>query len=129
MSAIAIPTISVNQDFVTVFGQEVFPQQLHGGMILTERIEALNFRIRESNPEYKTEWHVAGDPTLILIQKGTLRITLQNGDFQDFGSGTMFIAQDYLPENIDFDPKKHGHMAEVNGQESLLAVHIRLSKR
>ena len=128
MPAIAIPTISVNQDFVTVFGQEVFPQQLHGGMILTERIEALNFRIRESNPGYKTEWHVAGDPTLILIQKGTLRITLQNGDFQDFGSGTMFIAQDYLPINIDFDPNKHGHQAEVIGKQSLLAIHIKLSE-
>lgn len=128
MSEITLTTITVNQEFISVFDQEVFPQQLRGGMILTERIDALNFRIRESNPGYKTEWHVAGDPTLIIIQKGTLRINLQNGKFKDFGAGTMFIAKDFLPKNIDFDAHKHGHKAEVMGEESLLAVHIKLNE-
>jgi hypothetical protein len=128
MSDITLPTISINQDFITVFGQEVFSRQLRGGMILTERIDALNFRIRTSEVGYKTEWHVAGDPTLIIIQKGTIRITLQNGEHKDFSAGAMFIAKDYLPTNIDFDIKKHGHKAEVIGKENLLAVHIKLSE-
>ncbi|MFT6828537.1 MAG: hypothetical protein ACJAZV_001830 [Roseivirga sp.] len=128
MSEITLTTISVNQEFISVFDQEVFPQHLSGGMILTERINALNFRIRESKAGYTSDWHVAGDPTLIIIQKGTLRIKLRNGEYQDFGTGTMFIAKDFLPKNIDFDTNKHGHKAEVMGEESLLAVHIKLNE-
>jgi hypothetical protein len=128
MSEITLTTISVNKDFISVFDREVFPQQLRGGMILTERIDALNFRIRASEAGYKTDWHIAGDPTLIIIQKGTLRINLRNGEYHDFGTGTMFIARDFLPKNIDFDAHKHGHKAEVMGEESLLAVHIKLNE-
>lgn len=128
MSEITLTTITVNQDFISVFDQEVFPQQFRGGMTLTERIDALNFRIRASEARYKTEWHVAGDPTMIIIQKGILRIQLRNGEYKDFEAGTMFIAKDYLPNNIDFDTNKHGHQAEVIGDENLLAVHIKLSE-
>jgi hypothetical protein len=70
---------------------------------------------------------LSGDPTLIIIQKGILRISLQNGIYKDFKSGDMFIAADNLPENIVFDPKIHGHRAEVLGDETLLAVHIKLA--
>lgn len=121
-----LPTITVNGDFVTIFEEEAFPQHTRGGMILTERIEAQNLRLRESAPGYQTDWHVAGDPTLIIIQQGSLRICLQNGDFRDFSKGEAFIAKDYLPAHINFDPAVHGHKAEVRGTDSLMAVHIKL---
>jgi hypothetical protein len=96
-------------------------------MLLSDRIPGQYFRLRESLPGYSTDWHLSGDPTLIIIQKGILRISLQNGIYKDFKSGDMFIAADNLPENIVFDPNIHGHRAEVFGDETLLAVHIKLA--
>tara|TARA_R110001592_G_scaffold2039_5_gene12689 strand:- start:1025 stop:1408 length:384 start_codon:yes stop_codon:yes gene_type:complete len=125
---INIPTLSVNEDFVTVFSEEAFPQHVRGGMTLTERIDALNLRIRTSEAGYESDWHVAGDPTLIIVQSGILRITLRNGEHKDFSAGSMFIAKDYLPEHIPFDTEKHGHCAKVMGNEALLAVHIKLEQ-
>ncbi len=125
---ISIPTISVNEDFVTVFSKEAFPQHVRGGMNLTERIDAQNLRIRTSKAGYESDWHVAGDPTLILVQSGTLRITLRNGKYKEFSAGSMFIAKDYLPKHILFDTEKHGHSAKVLGNETLLAVHIKLDQ-
>lgn len=122
-----IPVITVNNDFVSVFSEETHEQLVMGGMLLTNRIDAQNLRLRESVAGYKTDFHVAGDPTLIIIQQGVLRVTLLNGDFKDFSSGDLFIAKDYLPETISFDPKKHGHKAEVLGDEVLKAVHVKLS--
>lgn len=98
-------------------------------MVLTDRINAQNLRLRESDPGYKSDWHVAGDPTLIVVQKGTLRICLRNGEYKDFTSGDLFIAQDYLPDHIKFDSDVHGHCAEVLGNEKFSAVHIKLSSR
>lgn len=125
---ISIPTISVNEDFVTVFSEEAFPQHVRGGMNLTERIDAQNLRIRTSKAGYESDWHVAGDPTLIVIQRGILKITLRNGEHKDFSAGHMFIAKDYLPKHMPFDSEKHGHCAKVLGNETLLAVHIKLEQ-
>ena len=95
-------------------------------MYLTDRIDALNFRIRESEPGYQTNFHVAGDPTLIIIQQGTIKITLQNNQHKDFSAGEMFIAEDFLPESIDFEETIHGHKAEVIGNTPLKAIHLKL---
>lgn len=125
---ISIPILTVNENFVTVFSEEALPQHIRGGMVLTERIDALNLRIRTSEAGYDSGWHVAGDPTLILVQSGILRITLRNGEHKDFSAGNMFIAKDYLPKHISFDTEKHGHCAKVVGNEALLAVHIKLEQ-
>jgi hypothetical protein len=124
-----IPCVSVSHDFRSIFSEEEFSQHSHRGMELTDRIDALNFRIRESKTGYQSDWHVAGDPTLIIIQKGTLRIRLRNGEFKDFTAGSMFIAKDYLPAKSNFNHELHGHKAEVIYNEDLLAVHIKLSIR
>lgn len=126
---ITIPTITVNQGFVSIFGEELYPQHTRGGMVLTDRIEAQNLRLRESAPGYQTDWHVAGDPTLIIIQQGVLRISLRDGSYKDFSTGAAFIARDYLPKELDFDPEIHGHRAEVLGTETFKAVHIKLAGR
>ncbi len=124
-----LPTITVDKDFISIFAEAQFPQHTRGGMILTDRIEAQNLRLRESAPGYQTDWHVAGDPTLIIVQRGSLRLTLQSGEYKDFSAGDAFIARDYLPDHIDFDSGIHGHKAEVLGNEAFMAVHIKLGKQ
>lgn len=121
-----IITICCDQSHISVFSENCFEKTARNGMLLSDRIPAQNFRLRESMPGYSTDWHLAGDQTLIIIQKGILRISLQNGIYKDFKSGDMFIAADNLPENIVFDPNIHGHRAEVIGDEPLLALHIKL---
>lgn len=129
VSSALVPTITVSPNFVSIFSKVQFPQHTRGGMILTDRIEAQNLRLRESAPGYQTDWHVAGDPTLIIVQQGTLRISLRSGDYMDFSKGEGFIAEDYLPGEIAFDTAIHGHKAEVLGKETFMAVHIKLGKR
>lgn len=124
-----VPIITVDSSFRSVFSSQTFPEELRGQMLLTPRIDAQNLRLRKSEPGYKADWHVAGDPTLIVIQNGSIRITFQDNSYQDFKEGDLFVAQDYLPDHITFDCSVHGHMAEVIGEDTLLAVHIKLKNR
>ncbi len=119
--------ININGEFISIFTEEILPKISIGEMILTERIDAQNLRLRERKAGYTADWHVAGDPTLIIIQSGVLRITLQNGDSMDFEAGELFIAKDYLADNITFDKTIHGHQASVVSNETLRVVHIKLS--
>lgn len=127
MAPFEITTIEVDDKFVSTFSTQQFDKNPMGGMMLTDRINALNFRLRESDAGYKTDFHVAGDPTLIIVQQGKIRITLQDRSNRDFSAGDMFIARDYLPSHITFDASLHGHRAEVIGEQPLKAVHIKLS--
>ena len=122
-----IPTITTNENRISIFEEIDFSVQQRGGLFLTEQIGSKNFRIRKSDVGYTTDFHLAGDATFIIIQKGNLKIELQNGDFQIFTPGDCFIAQDNLPENIEFDKTIHGHKASVIGNESLQAIHIKLN--
>jgi hypothetical protein len=122
-----INCIYCKENGISYFNEITFKKNDRNGMLLSDRIPGQYFRLRESLPGYSTDWHLSGDPTLIIIQKGILRISLQNGIYKDFKSGDMFIAADNLPENIVFDPNIHGHRAEVFGDETLLAVHIKLA--
>lgn len=122
-----IPTITTNENGISIFSTIDFSVQQRGGLFLTEQISSKNFRIRKSDIGYETDFHLAGDATFIIIQKGSLKIELQNGNFKIFNPGECFIAQDNLPENISFDNSIHGHKASVVGNESLQAIHIKLS--
>lgn len=122
-----IPTITTNENGISVFSTIDFSVQQRGGLFLTDQIGSKNFRIRKSDIGYTTDFHLAGDATFIIIQKGSLKIELQNGDFQIFTPGDCFIAQDNLQENIEFDKTIHGHKASVIGNESLQAIHVKLN--
>ncbi len=124
---ISLVTIVTTDDGISCFGSKNLDVNERNGMFLTDQIGAKNFRIRESIAGYKTNWHMAGDPTLIVILQGCLRIILQNGEYKDFVAGDMFVAEDNLPMGILFDEKIHGHKAEVMGEEGLRAVHIKLN--
>ena len=122
-----IPTITTNENGISIFSTIDFSVQQRGGLFLTDQIGSKNFRLRKSDVGYETDFHLAGDATFIIIQKGSLKIELQNGDFKIFNSGDCFIAQDNLPEHIPFDSTIHGHKASVIGKESLQAIHIKLN--
>ena len=136
MNHITVPILSSvvirNEDGTSSTGASFFTDkeyslENYNGLFITERMDALNFRHRMSEPGYSSSWHVAGDPTLIIIRAGVLRIALRNGEYRDFKAGDQFIAMDRLQDGESFDDSVHGHTAELIGNETLLAVHIKLA--
>ena len=97
--------------------------------MLSEQIPALNFRLRTSDTTYSSDWHVAGDPTLLIVLSGSIEIELRNGEKKQFNQGEMFIAQDYLANGVIYDKKTHGHRAQVIGNDALQVLHLKLSKQ
>ncbi|MFT6033081.1 MAG: hypothetical protein ACI854_001614 [Arenicella sp.] len=95
---------------------------------LSAQQAALNFRLRSSLAPYQSDWHVAGDPTLLIILNGVIEIELRDGTAREFSAGDLFVAEDYLIDGMLFD-YRHGHRARIIGQAELQAVHIKLEKR
>jgi len=128
METASIVTITVDEDYRSVFTTTEVPQTARGEMWLSEQQQCLNFRYRTSFSGYESDWHVAGDPTLIIVSTGCAEIELQDGTKKSFGPGDKFIARDFLPSSIEFDSGKHGHRARLVGDEDFSAVHIKLAK-
>ena len=134
MALITIPTVTNNGNDASVFSSREI--ELHGeaSRALSDQVNAVNFRFRESDQSYGSDFHVAGDPTLLVILSGVVRIELRNGESRDFVRGEMFIAEDYLEEGVAFDDALHGHRAEVISEkmlegEVLSVIHLKLEKR
>jgi purine-nucleoside phosphorylase len=70
---------------------------------------------------------VAGDPALVFIRSGILRIGLRGDSYHDLCAGDVLIAQDMLPANTFFNNNIHGHTAQVIGDQQLIAPHLKLS--
>ena len=123
-----IPTISNDGRGASYFGMRDI--ELNGDMTrrLSDQIDAVNFRLRQSEG-YSSDYHVAGDPTLLIVLSGTMRIELPNGTARDFTQGDLYIAEDYLEAGIEFDDRLHGHRAEMIGDTPYKAVHIKLERR
>ena len=68
-----VTTITTNETGISVFSETDFEVDQRGGMFLTDQIASKNFRIRKSDVGYATEFHLSGDPTLLIILKGTLK--------------------------------------------------------
>jgi len=126
MTQVEITVLENSDNGASFFGKALYHLDDFGGMMISPRQEALNFRHRASAPGYASDWHVAGDPTLIVIRQGVLRLILRDGEWRDFGPGEQFIAKDFLEEGVVFDDSLHGHRAEVLGDETLLALHVKL---
>jgi len=122
-----ITTIDVDSNWHSIFTQKTFELTQSGGMHISQRQQALNFRYRKSLPGYHSDWHVAGDPTLIAVQAGCIEIKLRNGQTQRFSAGDSFIAADYLPKHTVFN-QQHGHMAKIIGDDEFVALHFKLGK-
>ena len=120
-----IDMITIDDDGRSIFAQIQHPLTDHNGMFISERQQSLNFRHRLSNAGYKSDWHTAGDPTLIIIMKGQITLELRSGEKKTFIAGQQFIAADYLLEDLE-DESITGHRAYIEGREALQAVHIKL---
>jgi hypothetical protein len=77
--SILITEITADTNGISIFSEREYSMQALGGMTLTDQIGAKNFRIRKSLVGYTTDFHLSGDATFIIIQKGSLKIELQNG--------------------------------------------------
>ena len=128
LSHIDIPTITNDGQGASYFS--VRQVDLHGDLSrqLSDQIAAVNFRLRRSE-NYKAGFHVAGDPTLLIVLSGTMRITLPSGEYRDFTQGDIYIAEDYLAGGIEFQTRLHGHSAQTLGDVPYQALHLKLSKR
>ncbi|UTW44124.1 hypothetical protein KFE80_06820 [bacterium SCSIO 12696] len=126
MTTITLPVLENPNSGPSLFTEQSLSLEDYNGLIISPRIDALNFRHRVSEPGYFSNWHVAGDPTLILIRRGILRIGLRDGSYRDFAAGDVFIAKDKLDDNESFNEQLHGHTAQVIGDQTLIAIHIKL---
>lgn len=124
-----ITVVTNNGQEASFFTQKSFQLEGDAQRMLTEQIQAVNFRLRSSDSSYSSSWHVAGDPTLLVILNGVVRIELRNGETKDFKAGEMFIAEDHLAEGTEFDDSIHGHRAAVVGEMPISVLHLKLEKR
>ena len=121
--------ISVDENYRSVFSTADFPQTARGDLWISEQQSCLNLRYRSSPAGYQSDWHVAGDATLIIVSSGCLEVELRDGSTKQFRAGEKFIARDDLPDGLDFNSEFHGHRARVLGGEEFSAVHVKLEKR
>ncbi len=118
--------VEISETRESYFSERKYPLNGTESFMLTDRINAENFRFRSSNNRYKSDWHVAGDPTLLIVLGGTIKIEVRSGESKIFSKGEMFIAEDFLPDDIKFDDSIHGHRAEVVGDEPVSVLHLKL---
>ena len=123
-----VPTITNDGQGASFFGTRVIELNGEISRLLSDQIAAVNFRLRRS-VGYSADFHVAGDPTLLIVLSGTMRIELPSGEHRDFSKGDMYIAEDYLAPEVAFKRGQHGHRAETVGDESYNALHLKLSRR
>lgn len=127
MPNLIVPILCNVETEFSYFVDQQYSLEDYDGLFITSRQQALNFRHRVSEPGYFSDWHLAGDPTLILVRTGVLRIGLRGGSYRDFAAGDLFIAQDRLSDGMNFDNSLHGHTAQVISGQQLTALHLKLS--
>ena len=123
-----LATISNDGRGASFFGTRDIPLSGDITRLLSDQIKAENFRLRHSEG-YSSGYHVAGDPTLLIVLNGTIRTELPIGKSRTFTQGDLYIAEDYLEAGVEFNPTLHGHRAEMVGETPYRAVHIKLSER
>ena len=123
-----LPTISNDGKGASFFGSREIT--LEGELMrqLSDQITAVNFRLRHSE-NYSSDYHVAGDPTLLIVLSGTIKIELPTGETREFSQGDLYVAEDYLEADVKLKKGVHGHRAEMIGDTPYKAVHIKLDRR
>ncbi len=128
VSLVIIPTITNDGLGASYFSTREITLNGDISRQLSDQIEAVNFRLRRSET-YAAGFHVAGDPTLLIVLSGTMRIALPSGDYREFSQGDIYIAEDYLEPHIEFKAGLHGHSAHMVGDTPYHAVHLKLTRR
>lgn len=123
-----LTTISNDGDGASFFGTREIVLGGDISRLLSEPIDAVNFRLRRSEA-YRSDYHVAGDPTLLVVLSGEILIELPNGESRRFTAGDLYIAEDYLNSGVAFIPNYHGHRAEMVGDTPYKALHLKLNRR
>jgi len=123
-----IPTITNDGQGASFFSTRNIALNGDTARQLSDQISAVNFRVRRS-VGYRADFHVAGDPTLLIVLSGTMRIELPSGEHRDFSKGNMYIAEDYLAAGIAFKSGKHGDSARTVGDAPYEALHLKLLRR
>ncbi len=123
-----IPCITSDGRGASFFSTREITLNGDSSWMLSDQQQAINFRLRSSASPYESTWHVAGDPTLLIILSGELEIELRSGKSQIFSAGDMFIAEDYLSDGVEFNSNVSGHRARVLGGD-VQALHLKLEKR
>ena len=126
---IEIPCITNDGKGASFFSVKDYQLKGSSERRLSEQINAENFRLRSSDSSFSSNWHVAGDPTLLVVLAGGVKIELRDGDYRNFGAGQMFVAEDFLVPGIEFDETIHGHRAETVGDDELRNLHLKLAAR
>ena len=111
---ITVPTISNDGQGASFFGARAIDLNGDISRQLSDQIAAVNFRLRRSIG-YSADYHVAGDPTLLIVLGGTMRIELPSGEHRDFSKGDMYIAEDYLAPGTVFVSGKHATARRLSG--------------
>lgn len=125
---ISVPTITNDGQGGSYFSEREIALNGDISRQLSDQIAAVNFRLRRSE-NYQAGFHVAGDPTLLVVLSGTMRISLPSGAYRDFTQGDMYIAEDYLAAGVEFQAGLHGHSAKTIGDVPYNAMHLKLSQR
>ena len=124
---LSIPILCNETTIHSYFIEQQYCLDDYNDLFISSRQTALSFHHRVSELEYFSDWHVSGDPTLILIHAGILRIGLQDESYHNFSVSDVFIVQDMLPVNTFFDNNIHRHKAQVIGNQQLIVLHLKFS--
>jgi len=128
-SNMTVVCVTNDGENASYFDKRSFELSGNNQRMLSEQITAVNFRLRTSDTKYASDWHVAGDPTLLIILSGCIQIELRNGKTKRFRRGEMFIAEDYLTSETNYNKSIHGHRAQVVSDDDLQVLHLKLNKR
>lgn len=125
MTKLRIDTICNDGDNASYFSYTEI--ELTGSLdrMLSAQQTAENYRLRTSQAGYLSDWHVAGDPTLLIILTGVVEIEMRDGTARHYSAGDLFIAKDYLKSDKQYH-EMIGHRARVVGDESMTALHLKL---
>ena len=126
ISVTCVTSDGVNESY---FDEKCIELNGNSQRMLSEQMAAVNFRLRTSDITYASDWHAAGDPTLLIILSGCIEIELRSGEIKRFSRGEMFVAEDYLAKGVIYNENKHGHRAKVIGSDQLQALHLKLNRR
>ncbi len=97
---------------------------------LSTILPATGLQFRLSPPSVQNPFHCTARDScqFVIVQSGTMRITLRDGSFRDFGRGEFFLSMDFLPENTKYDSNVHGHSSsECTNGEPLATLFVKIS--
>ncbi|WP_420969459.1 hypothetical protein [Bradyrhizobium sp. B120] len=95
-------------------------------MQLSPVFASSGYRLRQSPVGFNYDFHCSSSPMWVVILRGQLEITLQDGSSRLFKPGDCFLSENVVPPGADFDPHVHGHASRQVGSDPLVTMFVRL---